>query len=445
MSNKKNTNNNTDKNLDKRKVENADVKANSGNDSRIPVNADECIKLPFPSKIDLEYRVRIEKAAYDKIVLHSAENVKVELCGVLIGRTGIDDLGTYLLIDDMIRAEGSKNEGAQVTFTHTSWDYIHSELEKRGSGKIIGWYHTHPGFGIFLSDMDKFIHDYFFNQPFQVAFVYDPIAKTEGLFAWISGAIKPLNKWWVGDNQRTLQQGSVGNEPIKLLSDSKYSSKLEEIRRGPPEITDWWRIATIISAFCLGMLISTFTFRMNSETAFKEAARAEFRSLFASLGGLYAESSDLQIIGNRIESTISKLNSSECQTDAVKTELQASLELVSSFSATLKDREMKLMNLISGRAGDPIPVFQKIPIIEQQIMQIRNILAEVYLFEVKNLLMNNGSNGNTGNENLSSDESGRKTALKIKAYYQLAIALNPMIEERFKSEFPGVFSNSSGE
>ena len=43
--------------------------------------------------------------------------------------------------------------------------------------RIVGWYHTHPGFGIFLSGMDLFIQDHFFNLPWQVAFVYDPLRR----------------------------------------------------------------------------------------------------------------------------------------------------------------------------------------------------------------------------------------------------------------------------
>ena len=53
--------------------------------------------------------------------------------------------------------------------------------------KMIGWYHTHPGFGIFLSGMDLFICDNFFNLPWQVAFVYDPLGGDEGNFVWRSG------------------------------------------------------------------------------------------------------------------------------------------------------------------------------------------------------------------------------------------------------------------
>jgi hypothetical protein len=59
--------------------------------------------------------------------------------------------------------------------------------------RILGWYHTHPGFGIFLSDMDMFIHGNFFNLPWQVALVYDPHSGEEGLFLWKDGSTERDN------------------------------------------------------------------------------------------------------------------------------------------------------------------------------------------------------------------------------------------------------------
>jgi hypothetical protein len=53
----------------------------------------------------------------------------------------------------------------------------------------VGWYHSHPSFGIFLSEHDLFIHRNFFSGPAQIAVVVDPINCTEGVFAWRHGEI----------------------------------------------------------------------------------------------------------------------------------------------------------------------------------------------------------------------------------------------------------------
>jgi hypothetical protein len=58
--------------------------------------------------------------------------------------------------------------------------------------QIVGWYHSHPGFGIFLSEHDLFIHRNFFGGPSQIAVVVDPLAGTEGVFAWRDDRIVPV-------------------------------------------------------------------------------------------------------------------------------------------------------------------------------------------------------------------------------------------------------------
>ena len=49
---------------------------------------------------------------------------------------------------------------------------------------MVGWYHTHPGWGVFLSGMDTFICDHFFNKPLDVALVIDPCQHERGFFQW---------------------------------------------------------------------------------------------------------------------------------------------------------------------------------------------------------------------------------------------------------------------
>jgi proteasome lid subunit RPN8/RPN11 len=77
--------------------------------------------------------------------------------------------------------------GASVTYTPESWRYVNDRLAQLypdDTAVIVGWYHTHPGFGIFLSGMDRFIHHNFFTQIWHVALVLDPLARRSGFFSW---------------------------------------------------------------------------------------------------------------------------------------------------------------------------------------------------------------------------------------------------------------------
>ena len=47
---------------------------------------------------------------------------------------------------------------------------------------MIGWYHSHPGWGVFLSDRDQFICESFFVGRLDIAMVVDPQSKELGVF-----------------------------------------------------------------------------------------------------------------------------------------------------------------------------------------------------------------------------------------------------------------------
>ncbi len=135
-----------------------------------------------------EYQAIIRKSVIDKVHEHGQSITSVEICGVLVGNVFHDDNGPYLLISGSIPGDRASSHAAQVTFTAETWTAIQAVMDRDyPDERIVGWYHTHPGFGIFLSGMDLFIQDNFFNLPWQVAWVYDPKSGDEGMFYWKDG------------------------------------------------------------------------------------------------------------------------------------------------------------------------------------------------------------------------------------------------------------------
>ena len=47
---------------------------------------------------------------------------------------------------------------------------------------IVGWYHSHPGLSAFFSDTDRQTQRAFFNNPYSVGWVIDPVNGDEALF-----------------------------------------------------------------------------------------------------------------------------------------------------------------------------------------------------------------------------------------------------------------------
>ena len=47
---------------------------------------------------------------------------------------------------------------------------------------VTGWYHSHPNLGVFFSGVDRATQRAFFNQPYALGLVIDPIRNEEMVF-----------------------------------------------------------------------------------------------------------------------------------------------------------------------------------------------------------------------------------------------------------------------
>lgn len=149
------------------------------------VKKEDCLQKAMPKGAKLNgSHTLVLQSVINAIKEHGRSSMHKEVCGVLVGNLCWDK-GPYLMIDARIEGKYADHQAGSVTFTSETWNYIHSVLaEKYPKKRIVGWYHTHPGFGIFLSNMDVFIHENFFSMRWQPAYVFDPQAETEGFFFW---------------------------------------------------------------------------------------------------------------------------------------------------------------------------------------------------------------------------------------------------------------------
>jgi proteasome lid subunit RPN8/RPN11 len=123
----------------------------------------------------------IEQEILDRVEEHAFSVTDREVGGILVGQlseSGVRVAGSV----PALRARGNQ---MHVTFTHEVWEDVLSTIDREFPGQqIVGWYHTHPGFGLFLSEYDQFIHENFFSDPRMVALVIDPLAGELGWFGW---------------------------------------------------------------------------------------------------------------------------------------------------------------------------------------------------------------------------------------------------------------------
>lgn len=165
----------------------------------------------FPVDPRADFRLYIAPEVRRGIEEHAKADVSVEICGVLVGNWGTDGNGPFAAVTNYIPCQNAASKFAEVTFTHESWALINKEMDsKYADARIIGWYHSHPDFGIFLSDRDAFIQEHFFSGPGQVAYVIDPVRELEGVFAWRNGKPTPLAHYWIGNTVRTVEASERG-------------------------------------------------------------------------------------------------------------------------------------------------------------------------------------------------------------------------------------------
>ena len=179
--------------------------------------------LSVGEHVEQDKNIYISQKAYKTIHKFTRNKTVNESGGVLVGRI-VEELGkTNILIEGFIEARHTDATPTTLTFTHNTWDYIHKEADKRWAGKkILGWIHTHPDFGIFLSEYDKFIHENFFSEENQVAYVVDPIQHIEGFYFWIDGKLERCNGFYIYDKEGA----TIDVDPQKEARDAERRSKI---------------------------------------------------------------------------------------------------------------------------------------------------------------------------------------------------------------------------
>lgn len=147
--------------------------------------------------VNVQVEIFFAQSAYAKCVAHTKSEMESEVGGALIGKVCMDPETEqqYILIQDIIPALYTKAGQTHVTFTHDTLVSLNTELEDNYPDKrIVGWYHTHPRLGVFMSSYDTWLHNHFFHDLTQVALVVDPYHEQGGFFCWqANGELDPMN------------------------------------------------------------------------------------------------------------------------------------------------------------------------------------------------------------------------------------------------------------
>ncbi|CDH56438.1 cop9 signalosome complex subunit 5a-like [Lichtheimia corymbifera JMRC:FSU:9682] len=137
-------------------------------------NKDALEQKPWKTNPNHYKHVKISAIALIKMVMHARSGGNIEVMGLMQGKVHGD---TMIIMD----AFGLPVEGTEtrVNAQNEAYEYMVSYMEQaKEVGRLenaIGWYHSHPGYGCWLSGID--VNTQMLNQQFQepwVAVVIDP-------------------------------------------------------------------------------------------------------------------------------------------------------------------------------------------------------------------------------------------------------------------------------
>lgn len=122
------------------------------------------------------------------LIEYSIKVKHIEIGGIILGEYGKYKKTEFIDVKFFILASKAISFNSSIIFTNESLMEIHNCIENEFKGMmVLGWFHTHPRYGIFLSEQDQFIDNYFFSEPYHISFVIDPYLSWPdniGVFVW---------------------------------------------------------------------------------------------------------------------------------------------------------------------------------------------------------------------------------------------------------------------
>ena len=188
--------------------------------------------------------VTIDAGVWLQMMEHALETTSLEIGGVLFGQVWRETLGDRqaarenVWIRSLVKARHQRSTSCSLEFTHETWEAIAAERKSLDPSWImIGWYHTHPNWGIFLSTMDLFICKSFFSNSYSVAVVIDPCRQQFGCFSWDRNKqeMVELPSMYLSAQRDSMQRDSMQRDSMQQVRQWIRGSQREPRRWG----TSW--------------------------------------------------------------------------------------------------------------------------------------------------------------------------------------------------------------
>jgi len=108
-----------------------------------------------------------------------------ETIGFFVGyRCTTDDGCKLTIVKDIIAGPVMGYRASAEVTKESRGIFLKQILDKYPDCSEVGWWHSHPNFGCFMSGTDEGNHLKWYDNPFSIALVYDPIRDELAIFKW---------------------------------------------------------------------------------------------------------------------------------------------------------------------------------------------------------------------------------------------------------------------
>jgi len=170
---------------------------------------------PWTKDVNHFKKVKISAIALLKMVMHARSGGFLEVMGLMMGKVEGD---TMIVMDSFaLPVEGTETRvNAQTEGYEYMVEYLSLIREVGRQENALGWYHSHPGYGCWLSGID--VSTQMLNQQFQepwLAIVIDPV-RTISSGKVELGAFRTYPEGYKADNDAPSEYQSI---PISKIED----------------------------------------------------------------------------------------------------------------------------------------------------------------------------------------------------------------------------------
>lgn len=178
-------------------------------------------------------RIYMEDYAHTYLYQYARSSVNGEKLAVLMGKTMVIDGQNTVFISGVIQARFTEKIKGVETITTQSWKYISEEMEKYFPDlSIVGWMHSRPSFGAFVTSRDEAYHKKVFKNDSQVFFVVDPLDRLDRFYTMNeSGAsMRPIRGYFIYyDKNPGMQEYMLANSLVQPRTEFDEADEEDEI------------------------------------------------------------------------------------------------------------------------------------------------------------------------------------------------------------------------